>query len=429
MTPAVDVIVDRNDDIATVRAIHRLAAGHPAVLAISLGPDSRAAPAVVWAILRALGKRTEKLAGHTPRWCDAEVWLTAHGIMELVVLRAQHLAATRERELEQLGKRAGITITLVYSGPEAAVRQPTIALGELLGRPRQSSRAEPRLPRWPRVPRSHPLRLRYDCAWTLPAEQFQSADRLLCDGYLALAGWLAVHPRAPRARVAQAVAVVSVAHDHKQRHIRQCAIGLALLSAGITPPPPVEPPIRAHPLSDTHIAEALAYTSPPHAGYALAEQLTSLPPDLLDLIGGDQITDDAILGLPVPEPARPVLRALKRAGSRVLEPPRDRDPDPAERGIEQDRLEAAISYSHFAAILAKLLGGRRQSIAATRIPKFVRTQLDELRADDLIDLERGVYRASAIALYSSYRLPSPPSRRLTNEWEDPLTSRGNAADI
>jgi len=97
MTPAVDVIVDRNDDIATVRAIHRLAADHLEVLAINIAPDSRAAAAVNWAILRALGKRTDNLGNHTPQRSDAETWLRAHRIAEIIVLRAHHLVDCRER--------------------------------------------------------------------------------------------------------------------------------------------------------------------------------------------------------------------------------------------------------------------------------------------------------------------------------------------
>ena len=38
--------------------------------------------------------------------------------------------------------------------------------------------------------------------------------------------------------------------------------------------------------------------------------------------------------------------------------------------------------------------------------------------------ELDTYRATSIALYSSYRLPAPPIRALTNEWDDPLTSAG-----
>jgi hypothetical protein len=43
-----------------------------------------------------------------------------------------------------------------------------------------------------------------------------------------------------------------------------------------------------------------------------------------------------------------------------------------------------------------------------RLPKSVRARRDELHANDLIDLEHGVYRARQITLYSSYQLPAPP---------------------
>lgn len=41
MTAAVDVIVDRDDDIATVQAIHRLAAEQPTGLAIGVEPGTQ----------------------------------------------------------------------------------------------------------------------------------------------------------------------------------------------------------------------------------------------------------------------------------------------------------------------------------------------------------------------------------------------------
>ena len=50
------------------------------------------------------------------------------------------------------------------------------------------------------------------------------------------------------------------------------------------------------------------------------------------------------------------------------------------------------------------MGGRRQCIAAARIPKFVRAQLNELRGIGVIDYARGVYRIIEIALYSSCQL-------------------------
>jgi len=51
------------------------------------------------------------------------------------------------------------------------------------------------------------------------------------------------------------------------------------------------------------------------------------------------------------------------------------------------------------------MSGRRQGIAAARLRG---AQLDKLRANDLIDLEHGLYRASEITLYSGYQLSARP---------------------
>jgi len=425
MTPAVDVIVDRDDDIATVRTIHRLVTSHPTILAVSIAPDSRAAAAVVWAILRALGKRTEKLGGHTPRWSDAEVWLRAHEIGEVVVLHAEHLADTRERELCELGGRAGITVTFVYSGSDAAFRQPTITLDELIARRRPVCRADPAPAPWPRVPRSPPLRLRYDCVWSLPPEEFYRVDQLLFDACQALTRWLAVHPRAPRAQLAKAAAVVRSGQDANQRYIRHCATAIALLGASIHRLPP-QPPLRARSLDSVEIEEALTYTSPPHAGFRLAEQLTGLPPDLLQLVGGDQITYDSLLDLPVPSSSRPVLRALSSANRAVLEPPPGHT-HAAQSDMPHDRLEAALTYDRFAGIMARLIGGRRECIPAARLSRSIRGRLRELQASKIVEFDADVYRVSTIALYSSYQLPAPPPQPLRFMATEPLPARENPA--
>jgi hypothetical protein len=45
----------------------------------------------------------------------------------------------------------------------------------------------------------------------------------------------------------------------------------------------------------------------------------------------------------------------------------------------------------------------------------MRARLEQLRAEEILELTQGAYRASSIALYSSYRLPAPPIRALTGE--------------
>jgi hypothetical protein len=71
MTAPVDVIVDRHDDIATVHAIRARRDAQSGTLLVSIPPAARSATEVVWAILRALGKRvassrTTRSGGSTP---------------------------------------------------------------------------------------------------------------------------------------------------------------------------------------------------------------------------------------------------------------------------------------------------------------------------------------------------------------------------
>ena len=93
MSPAVDVIVDPHDDIATAMTIRELAAPEPGVLAVRIAPGSQAEPAVVWAILRALGKRIEQLGRTKVKvyWMDAQRWLVAHAITEVIMLCSSEL--------------------------------------------------------------------------------------------------------------------------------------------------------------------------------------------------------------------------------------------------------------------------------------------------------------------------------------------------
>lgn len=429
MTTAVDVIVDRQDDIATSRAIHRLAADEPTLLAISIAPDSQSAPTVIWAILRALGKRTEKLAGKTPQWHNAETWLNAHLITELVALRAQHLKPATAHDLTQLAERTGIKMTFVYSGSGKLTCAATITLTEFLTTPRAAHRAEVRTRRWPSIPRSHPMRLRHDCARELLADDFRRVDTLLFATYETLERWLLAHPQATRKQLCQAIRVMRAAHDPNQRHIRESAIRVALHSVGIVISRRRASPFSPRPVSDSQIDEVIAYISAPSAGYTLAELLTGLRPDLLQLIGGDQVTDDSIIGCRVPERARPLLRALSRFSGPVLSPTAKL---PCARPVlTRDHADEppaqAAGDAEAAAGLGQLMRGRRQFITAAEMPAPVRARLEELRATHILDLEGGAYRASHIALYSSYQLPAPPTRALTNEWADPLRTENRPA--
>ena len=92
------MIVDPDDDIATSTAVQQLADREPGVLAISIAPDTRMSAQVVWAVLRALGKRIEQLdrSRHEVWWNDADRWLAAHRIVDADLgLRALQRARSR----------------------------------------------------------------------------------------------------------------------------------------------------------------------------------------------------------------------------------------------------------------------------------------------------------------------------------------------
>jgi hypothetical protein len=69
--------------------------------------------------------------------------------------------------------------------------------------------------------------------------------------------------------------------------------------------------LRPHPVTAREIDALHAYTNPARAGYELAKLITGLPDELLALISYDRITDDAILGCPVQQAARPILHAIE----------------------------------------------------------------------------------------------------------------------
>lgn len=159
--PSVEVIIDRSDDIATVRSIRALAERTPGVLVIRIAPGSREERDVVWAILRALGKRVEQLNRGRLQvwWSDAERWLRAHAITDVVALYAQHLDRRVTQELlDRLHRRFKIAVTLVYGGMRSGHPEATTTLETFLARERSPERS--------RRGRRCPDRIRCGCATT-----------------------------------------------------------------------------------------------------------------------------------------------------------------------------------------------------------------------------------------------------------------------
>lgn len=153
------MIVDRDEDIATAKAIRALAAREPGVLAVSIVRGLRSETEVIWAILRALGKRIDQLTNNRVWWIDAEPWLTAHRITEIAVPCAQHLdeRTTDELQAHACG-RLGIALALIYGRRTRGAPAPVTDLGAYLARERDPPPGGERPEPWPKVPRSHPMR-------------------------------------------------------------------------------------------------------------------------------------------------------------------------------------------------------------------------------------------------------------------------------
>ncbi len=160
------------------------------------------------------------------------------------MLRAQHLGEHAAEELElHLGRQLGIALTFVYSGPgpDFRDRQRRHSAHFLPGHAvcRRRSRLARR---WPRVARSHQLRLRYDCAQWLSPDEVERVDRLLVGSLKPLDGWRWSYGYGPRGQLAGALRLVSAADDPERAYVRRCGAELALICAGI--PVPRTRPLR-----------------------------------------------------------------------------------------------------------------------------------------------------------------------------------------
>lgn len=410
MSAAVEVILDHEDDIATVKAVRALAAREPGVLAISIVPGVRSETEVIWAILRALGKRIDQLTNNKVWWIDAERWLTAHRINEIAILCAQHLDERMTDELkENAGRRLGIALALIYGRPPRATAAVPTDLDDYLVRKRNPPPRGDRAERWPKVPRSHPLRFRYDCWRELDPEHFALVERRLFGCMTMLGGWCRSAEPSRLPEIASAFRVLVEADDSELAYVRRCGAELALMTHQVPMLSAGPLSLRPHPATAREIDAALAYTYPARAGYQLAKLITGLPDELLALMGYDQITDDAVLGCPVPDAARPILHAIEDRHGPVLEMPWPDPGEPREDITGQDNMtEMAPPVDRdFATALGRLLHGRNVRIPCRDLSRPVRSRFETLQADGILDRRYRAYRASHIALYSSFRVDDP----------------------
>ncbi|MGI8846348.1 MAG: hypothetical protein ACR2HC_09305, partial [Thermoleophilaceae bacterium] len=312
MSPAATVLYDLEDDIAVVREIRARAAREPHSLVVAIAPDAHTARGVIWAILRALGKRIEHLDRTSLTWGDAERWMAAHEICELTVLRAHHMTPATETALATTTHGAGATLVLIRNTRTSRPR--TTALKPL---PHDAPPSPP--VEWPNVPRVSALQLRWACLRTLGPDEFRQVDELIQSAVADATWWLSCSARTTPAAVAQMASVLTTASGPEHGYIRRCALEIALLDAGL----PAGLPRRfrrgaASPTTEADVVDAHGHTDPVAACLRLAAAVTGLPQTELALIGGDQITATSILNIQIPKSARSILRALKPQSGAVF---------------------------------------------------------------------------------------------------------------
>jgi hypothetical protein len=203
-TPAVWLVVDRQDSRQLVDVITRLARAESGRLVCHPLPGSVADRWLAVDILMALGKVVAGPHAHQVArtgWRLAEVWLRAEGIEDLFVLRTHELADRALKWLLELQSRCGFQLWLMGARPFAVPRtarprrldaagfvrhwQPTAAAAQA----RQPDDGTARLP----LPTANFLTFRAACRRLLEPADFERVDRVFSVALEASLDWLQQH--------------------------------------------------------------------------------------------------------------------------------------------------------------------------------------------------------------------------------------------
>jgi hypothetical protein len=409
--PRTRVVVDPDDDIATVKALYALQASAVDTVVVPVTPRATHFRGLVWDILRALGKRRSPQAP-VPywelSWLAVTRWALAHGVCDLIVLYAQHIDEPLIPNLQRAVEEAGARLTLVYTRSTERVTT-TATLDDVLTH--QTARKAPAITQaWPAVPASHPLRFRYDCRLKLDKEGFLTVDAVLQDVYGRLGKWLAMNRATSTQEVARAVSVVLACWDDRQLTIRGKAADLALISA--RRPDTVESlgvtPVIRYQIRRERAVKLLAPIDPMVAARELVDYATELPPNLVALIGRDQITATTFMGEQPTPSITPLLRALAfdggwrhsgRASTHSAGAPADATTHP-----NIDTLNG---------LLYETLHSGRRAIHLSLIPENLAHAVRALTEEDVLWLQDNYCGATNIAEYSIFQKQDAPIRSLS----------------
>jgi hypothetical protein len=227
------VIVDYDDDVATVRAVKALRQIRSDMLVVSVSPTASSTIDLPRDILREHARVTDegaRVPHYDWSWAAALRWLQASGVSDLVMLYAQHIERGYIEPLAARLQDGQIRLTLVYTGDSDYV-QPNILLDELLEQAATGQRDRARTNDWPVIPAVHALRLRYECRLSLSSDQFTEVEDVLHDVFGRLSRWLDTQPDVELLDLSRAVSSVVKCTDERQLQVRSAGADLALISA------------------------------------------------------------------------------------------------------------------------------------------------------------------------------------------------------
>ena len=406
----VDVLVDAHDDIAVIRALQRLARSTPTLLAISIPPRAGRNRPPVSEILWALGKRSNRPRQSVPDWHDADMWLKAYGIREILVLQAQYLTREAHVSLKKAAERLSLKLAFLHTGERVSPKA-TCTLEAFLARDRQPANHDDEPVTWPKIDDVGPLYCRISYTTILSAQEQKRVDAAFRGAAARIkACWSGFGPQPPRAQLRRELALATATPDDNLRHIllKGALLGLMTMGRAVPNPSPLGPAFTPKSIAREALDEVLADIDPHRAALAFLKAWTGLSDRRLRLIGPEQITTQSVAGVSIPEQFRPIFRAFARNGHRwepadgmtrhhhdepTIDKPEAFSPLELEQALLSPPLNGGAIYGDSAELVARVLARgleqRRWPITRSNVPPTIRREVQQLVDEGILNSRGG----------------------------------------